>query len=110
MKLPNADQAIIDPTKFTDYALNPEHDDGKHKAALFRNLLGITADNLDVLMEALRDAAVGREVELGRADRYGQRYILDFEFVGPDGKARLRSAWIVRTGEVVPRLVTCYII
>ena len=45
MKIPNADHAVIDPRKLTEYSLNAYHDDGKHKALLFRNLLGMTAEN-----------------------------------------------------------------
>ncbi|WP_406948033.1 DUF6883 domain-containing protein, partial [Neisseria meningitidis] len=30
--IPNADSVIIDTRKFTDYALNPNHDVGRHKA------------------------------------------------------------------------------
>jgi hypothetical protein len=47
---------------------------------------------------------------LGHADRYGQRYVIDFEFQGPVGQAMIRSARIIRTNETVPRLVTCYIL
>jgi hypothetical protein len=110
MKLPNAEHAIIDPRKLTEYSLNPYHDDGKHKALLFRNLLGIAADNPRPLVEALRNAAVTEEAQPGQTNRYGRRYLIDFDCSGMKGPVRIRSAWIVRTGEVVPRLVTCYII
>ena len=36
--------------------------------------------------------------------------VIDFEFDGPGGTATGRSAWIVRIGDEVPRLVTCYIL
>ena len=35
LRLPDADQAIIDDRKLTGYALNPEHEEGKHKAFVF---------------------------------------------------------------------------
>lgn len=110
MKVPNADGAIIDPKKFIEKALCFEHDDGKHKAILFRDVLGITTDNLDLLLDALGAAVVQQDATTGKRDRYGQRYTVEFDFMGPGGAARLRSAWIVRTGEEMPRLVTCYII
>jgi len=110
MKLPNGDQAVIDRRKLTDYALNPAHDDGKHKARLFRELLGIRPDNVDLLIEALQVAAAEGNAQVGHPDRYGQRYLLDFDLTGPTGRALIRSVWIVLAGDVVPRLVTCYIL
>jgi hypothetical protein len=110
MKLPHGNDAIIDQRKITDYCLSPDHDDGKHKAQLFRNLLGLTHEHADMLLDALRVAAVDGEAMLGHADRYGQRYVIDFEFQGPVGQATIRSAWIIRPNETVPRLVMCYIL
>ena len=110
MKLPNGDKAFIDPRKLTGYSLSRDHDDGKHKAWVFENLLGITANDTHALSEALRHAAVSVEAVMGKKDNYGQRYIIDFDFAGPTATALIRSAWIIRTGEDVPRLVTCYIL
>jgi hypothetical protein len=110
MHLPNGDRAIIDEAKLTEYCLNFEHEDGQHKARLFEKLLGITLENADVLSEALRDAAIHSQAIVGRHDDYGQRYTVDFALSGPYGSGIIRSAWIIRTGEDVPRLVTCYII
>ena len=110
MKLPNGDKAIIDPRKVTDYSLSPEHDDGKHKARLFQELLGISLENAHLLLDALKEVAIRGEANVGKQDRYGQRYVVDFSFAGPTGSAMIRSAWIIRAGENVPRLVTCYIL
>ena len=110
MKLPYGDEAIIDQRKITDYCLSPEHDDGMHKARLFRDLLGLTLDQAALLLDALKEAAINGEAILGRPDRYGRRYIIDFELRGPVGQATIRSAWIIRPDETIPRLVTCYIL
>jgi hypothetical protein len=110
MKLPNGDKAIIDPRKLTDYSLSPDHDDGKHKALLFQERVGVSLENAQLLVDALTEAAVRGTAVLGKQDKYGQRYVLDFEFAGPAGTATIRSAWIIRTGESMPRLVTCYIL
>lgn len=40
MKLPNADRAIVDVAKLRDYCLNPNHEEGKHKARVFAASLG----------------------------------------------------------------------
>ena len=109
MKLLNGDQAIIDPRKVTDYCLSLDHDDGSHKARLFQALIGLNQDNSTLLLKALRTAAATGDAVTGKVDKYGRRYVIDFEFEGPKGPAVIRSAWIVRAGEDVPRLVTCYI-
>lgn len=110
MKLPNADRAIVDAQKITLYCLNPDHEEGQHKARLFRSLLGIDLGNAQLLLDALHRAALDGDAIAGRRDSYGDRYVIDFELSGPVGLATIRSAWIIRTGEDVPRLVTCYIL
>lgn len=110
MRLPNGDHAIVDPHKLSKYTLSTDHDDGQHKARLFRSLLGITEENSQSLHSALQHAAAIADAVVGKQDKYGRRYVIDFEFAGPAGTATIRSAWIIRTGEDVPRLVTCYIL
>lgn len=110
MRLPRGDEAIIDRRKLVDYCLSFDHDEGKHKARLFRDVLGLTSDQAETLVDALRGAAKSGDALPGDSDRYGQRYVIDFELLGPRGRAITRSAWIIRTGETVPRLVTCYIL
>ena len=109
MSLPNGDRAIIDRRKITDYCLSGDHEDGRHKARLFRALVGLHQGNAVLLLDALGGAAASGDAVAGKADEYGRRYVLDFEFTGPKGTAIIRSAWIVRADEDVPRLVTCYI-
>ncbi len=110
MKLPHSDQAIIDPRKVTDYCLSPDHEDGQHKSHLFQTLLGLTINDADELIAALRHVATTEEVVLGKADKYGQRYVIDFRFTGPIGTATIRSAWMIRTNETAPRLMTCFVL
>lgn len=110
MKLPNHEQALIDAQKLIGYSLDPEHDEGRHKAHLFESLLGISSHNAELLLHAVEHAAVTGDAVLGKLDKYGQRYVIDFDFTGPSGTATIRSAWITRTDEDFPRLVTCYIL
>ena len=51
MKLPNADQAIIDIAKLRDYCLNPQHPRGQHKARVFRSALGLDESNAEELRQ-----------------------------------------------------------
>jgi len=53
MLIPNPQNAVVDIRKLRDYCLNPEHDDGKHKARLFSSILGMTPDNAEELRQIL---------------------------------------------------------
>ncbi|MDK3160191.1 hypothetical protein QPK87_27070 [Kamptonema cortianum] len=78
MLIPNAENAVVDIRKLRDYCLNPEHDDGKHKARLFSSILGMTADNAEELRQILLEVVKTHKARLGRQDEFGQRYTLDF--------------------------------
>lgn len=110
MKLPNGERAVVDSRKLLRYSLDPEHDEGQHKSHLFESLLGVDRQNAQLLIEAVKKAAVEGEAVIGKLDKYGQRYVIDFVFTGPGGTAAVRTAWIVRAGEDFPRLVTCFIL
>jgi hypothetical protein len=110
MKLPNGDRAIVEVEKLRDYCLSPQHPRGRHKARVFASRLGITAQHVDILQDALVRAARQQSASLGFADEYGQRYVIDFDMNGPSGRATVRSSWIVRSGESIARLTSCYVL
>ena len=110
MTLPNGDRAVVDPRKLADYCLSPTHPVGRHKAAVFRAALGLTAADADALRTMLLEAARTDEASPGRADEFGERYETDFEAIGSAGRAVVRAAWIIRSGEDFPRLTTCYVL
>ena len=91
MKLPHGDKGIIDQRQGVDYCLSPDHDDGKHKARLFANLLGLKREHAGWLLAARREAAGSGEAVLGRADRHGQRYVIDFDLAGLTGRDTRRT-------------------
>ncbi len=105
MLIPNAENAIVDIRKLRDYCLNPEHDEGKHKALLFSRVFGMTAEDLhQIILEAVKT----HEAKLGRQDEFGQRYTLDFRLKWQDRRGILRSGWIIEQGFDIPKLTTCY--
>ncbi len=110
MLLPNGERAIIDQRKLSDYCLSPEHDEGAHKARLFGRLLGLGQEDVEQLIAELRTPRRAETPCQAFLDRYGQRYVIDFPMTGPAGGTVVRSAWIIRTSETLPRLVTCYIL
>ena len=110
MGLPHADRAEVDPRKLTEYCLSPAHPVSKHKAAVFRAALGLTAADAGDLRGWLLRAAVEGEAVPDGDDEFGERFRIDFEAVTPAGRATIRSAWIVRAGEEYPRLTSCYVL
>ena len=108
MLIPNAENAVVDIRKLRDYCLNPEHDDGKHKARLFSSILGMTPDNAEELRQILVEVIQTHEAQLGRRDGFGQRYTLDFTIEWQNRSANLRSGWIIEHDSEIRRLTTCY--
>ena len=56
ISLPRAQDAILDLRKIEDYCLSPSHPRGRHKARLFRELLGIETSDAEWLRTTLLDA------------------------------------------------------
>ena len=110
MKLPNGDRALVDVRKLREYCLSSDHPRGRHKARVFAATLGLGPGDADLLRAELVQAAARGEAQFGEADRYGQRYVLDFNVSTTAGQAVVRSTWIVRTGEDFPRLTSCYVV
>jgi hypothetical protein len=108
MRVPNAGHAFIDMSKLRDYALDPTHRVGGHKARLFAILLGMTIGDADALRNILFSVIRTEEATLGELDEYGQRYVIDFLLIWQSKQATVRCAWIIRPDEDFPRLVTCY--
>ena len=108
MLIPNAEKAVVDIRKLQDYCLNPEHDNGKHKARLFSSILGMVASDAEELRHILLEVVKTHEAQFGRQDEFGQRYILDFIIKWQNKSATLRSGWIIEQGSEIPRLTTCY--
>jgi hypothetical protein len=109
-KLPNPENAIVEVRKLRDYCLSPDHPRGRHKARVFASALGLTADDAEEVREAILSAALFGEADPAQEDEFGKRYVLDFEMKTGAGTATVRSAWIVRRGEDVPRFTSCFVL
>ena len=110
MKIPNADRAAVDIRKLTDYCLSHEHPRGKHKARVFRSVLGLTTVHAGELMDALLRSVRTADCAVGVADEYGVRYIVDFHYARAGRTAMIRSTWIIKLGEDIPRLTSCFVL
>ena len=109
MKLPNADRAVVEMMKLTDYCLHPLHPRGRHKARVFKSALGFGQKDAEFLKTLLLRAVREGEAHETEKDEFGQRYIIDIEMAGPSGQAIVRSSWIILSGDTIPRFVSCYV-
>lgn len=108
MKLPNAELALVEREKITEYLLNPEHPDNGGKAS-FLISLGFQRDTWDIFAAALRKLALDSEVALSMETVHGKKYIVDGRIETPVSKTPMvRTIWIVDRGADAPRLVTAY--
>lgn len=110
MKLPTGESAIVDLAKLRDYCLNPAHPRGRHKARVFTSTLGLRPADAGFLREELLRAAREGSATPGGGDEYGERYTVDFELTRGDRQATVRSTWIIRGSDSVPRLTSCFIL
>ncbi|NJN22930.1 MAG: hypothetical protein HC812_19345 [Leptolyngbya sp. RL_3_1] len=104
-------ELLIDPRKFTGYALNPDVDRGRDKAVLFQEYLGFTRDNYQDLMRQIEDQAMAADAIPKEYNEHGRRYRVDLLIKGvrPNQQEIVRTGWIVKPGDDVARLVTLYI-
>ena len=108
--LPNGGHAVLDIRKLEDYCLNPTHPVGRHKARVFREALGIGRDDsARLVVEFLEAARTGAASPAG-ADEWGSRWSVDVAISRQNKRAVVRTIWMVRVGEDVPRFVTCWVL
>jgi len=100
----------FDIRKIERYCLDPEHPRGRHKARLFRELLGVTRTDSPWLRDALLKALRNSEAVALAADSFGTRWRVDVPISRQGNSIVVRTVWIVRTGEDVPRFVTCWVL
>ena len=108
MKMPGAEQAVVDEAKVRDYLLSFEHPVGRWKARFFA-ALGFREANWQELQAALLALAHDGDATPGAKNEFGQKYIVRGIIKGPTGRvANIETVWIVLVDEGMPRLVTAY--
>jgi hypothetical protein len=111
--LPQAPRALIDPAKFTHYAMDPNHprNGGKWKAfeALgydVRSEAGRQRAAQDVINQ-LRKQLVTTAATENKTTQYGRRFQVRAPIIGLNGEeGTLVTIWQFDVGSDVPRLVT----
>jgi hypothetical protein len=107
-RLRNAERAIISAGKLRDYALNPSHPDGRHKARLFEAATGYNRLNYTDLISQIRDGILELDAKPYGTYRGNELFRVDVRVTGPKGTAVIRTGWIYEEGEDAPRLTTAY--
>jgi Domain of unknown function (DUF6883) len=108
MQLPNSLQAYIPSEKLSAYLLSETHAVGKAKATFFR-ALGFNETNTHVLEHELLTLAHSAPVQEMVSSPHGVKYVIDGTLTTPSGtSSRIRTVWILETGETNPRFVTAY--
>src|ERR1044071_9003294 len=108
--LPNYQNVILPREKVEKYVLDPTHPEGKHKANLFKSVLGVEQPDWDMLARIIIEQLPYYEAVVGRKDRYGQRYNVTMPILGLNGKtADVLTAWILDVGQAIPRFITAYL-
>lgn len=108
MKVPNAERALVEQEKLTDYLLNLAHPDNGGKAQFFFSA-GFTKGDWHILAMALRQLIEQSPVTIKVESPHGIKYVIDGKIMTPREETReLRTIWIVDTGENIPRLVPAY--
>jgi hypothetical protein len=109
MKIPNAEHALSISANFEAIVSTRITKMESTKARVFAAALDILEDSAEWLRERLLDAALHEEASLVSDTRFGSLYVLDFDLKTPVGAVTIRSGWIIRQGENIPRLTTCYV-
>jgi hypothetical protein len=108
MKLPNAEQAVVEREKIAGYLLNATHRYGASKARFFTHF-GFRIEVWKELAQALLEHGQMHEVTRTHETGFGPRYEVEGKLNCPNGRSPLvRSLWQVDHGDIAPRLITAY--
>jgi hypothetical protein len=109
-RLPHVGRAILDVRKIEKYCLDPTHPRGRHKARVFRHAIGIGQRDAIWLREVLLNEVRNCNATEFAADVFGSRWRADVPVTRHDKNIVVRTIWIVRRGDDVPRFVTCWVL
>lgn len=108
MRLPNAEKALIERRKLTEYLLSETHPAGRFKAQFFKKL-GFDQASVEQFEEWLRAIALNEPVTEIVSSPYGVKYIVDGQVTTPSAEQMtIRKVWLIEHGDERPRFVTAY--
>ena len=99
VKLPFAEQAVIEDAKLRDYLLSPIHPVGRYKCRFFLDI-GYETSHWEVLRQDMMSLVATEDAQEGDQSRYGQKYVVRGVLKAPSGTlANIVTAWIVLHGD-----------
>lgn len=108
MRLPNADQAVIDPQKLHGYLLSVSHPVGRFKARFF-TALGDVAEHWEEFESDIRVQHLTQDAELSESMPDGELFTIRAILNGRNSQSAIvLSVWFVPAVGGVPRFVTAY--
>lgn len=107
--LPFVRHAQLDVRKLRDYCLNVDNPRGRHKARVFRSILGITAADAGWLRDQILQQLPFCEAMPMSTDGHGARFRVDMLVARLGRESMLRTVWIVEPGTEAPRLISCWV-
>jgi len=95
------------------YSLNTSHESGRHKAAGFERILGITVEDVDYVEGTIRSAIVETPVKSVRdCAPYGVNAVVEIPLRGLRGKGdrivNVRTVWLLPGPEHPPQLTSTF--
>jgi hypothetical protein len=108
--LPRLESAEVPAEKLRDYALNPAHPTGRHKARVFESSLGIGKDDWEFLRDQILDGlALNAVTAIRPKSPYGAEYEVKMTIEGLNGENhRVITGWLLPQSGA-PRLLTAYV-
>jgi hypothetical protein len=105
--LPKYEKAVILRDKLEGYVLNPTHDEGRHKARVFKSALGFKQSDWEELKRRILEALPYHEAIPQGEGLWGRKYLVILPIAGLNGNtADVETVWIIRPKTDFPTLVT----
>ena len=108
MRLPDAENARVEPAKILDYLLSTNNEDGEGKAKFFIRY-GFSRERWQDFSYALRRHGQSHSVTRVVETSFGPKFVIEGVMETPDGRDPLvRTVWMINYGADAPRLITAY--
>jgi hypothetical protein len=113
-RLPGYEEAVVPPEKLCGYALNFEHETGRHKARVFKGALGIEQQDWrylhDQIIEGLPESEAILHHETIRETVRWQNWTVPILVAGRNSHSGyVKTVWTIRADDRKPKLTTAYV-